>query len=83
MTRYPAEFKRAIQEKMLPPHNVSVSSLSKTLGIPTSTLSDWRKNALAAKKNHSPGKTQHQKKTPPQKTGQDLLQATIKVTIKI
>ncbi|MBI6550285.1 transposase [Xenorhabdus lircayensis] len=48
MTRYSLGRKRAIQEKMLPPHNVSVSSLAKTEGISKSTLYRWIKEVLAS-----------------------------------
>lgn len=42
--RYSAEFKEAIVKKMMPPHPVSVSQLSRDTGISDVTLYKWRKD---------------------------------------
>jgi len=42
--RYSAEFKEAIVKKMMPPHPVSVSQLSRDTGVSDVTLYKWRKD---------------------------------------
>ena len=44
--KYPSQLKEQVIGKMMPPKNVSVSSLSKEYGIPEGTLYAWRKVAL-------------------------------------
>lgn len=65
MKHYSPGQKRDTQEKMLPPHNVSISFLAKTNGIPKSTLYDWRKKSR---------KATYQYKTLSDKSTQKLLQ---------
>ena len=42
--RYSEEFKEAIIKKMMPPHPVSVSQLSRDSGVSDVTLYNWRKH---------------------------------------
>jgi transposase-like protein len=42
-TRYSEEFKEAVIKKMMPPHPVSVSQLSRDTGVSDVTLYKWRK----------------------------------------
>jgi transposase len=42
--RYSLEFKEAIIQKMMPPHPVSVSQLSRDTGVSDVTLYKWRKD---------------------------------------
>ncbi|MFC4711151.1 SEC-C metal-binding domain-containing protein [Enterococcus eurekensis] len=44
--RYSAAFKQEIVDKMLPPNNISVASLSQEFQISASTLYSWRKKAI-------------------------------------
>ena len=41
-TKYSEEFKASIIARLLPPHNASVSEVSKETGIPKDTLYTWR-----------------------------------------
>jgi transposase-like protein len=45
MTRYSAERKQAVIEKMMPPHNRPIPELAKEYGISDVTLYNWRKEA--------------------------------------
>ena len=45
MKTYSPERKAAVLARMLPPHNQSVSQLSRQEGIPTKTLYHWRSEA--------------------------------------
>lgn len=44
---YPKERKEAVLKKMLPPHNKTISEISKEEGISEGTLFNWRKAARA------------------------------------
>ena len=45
MSRYSEERKMAVLDKMLPPHNMSVSQVSTQEGISVAALYNWRKQA--------------------------------------
>ena len=45
MSRYSEERKMAVLDKMLPPHNLSVSKVSEQEGISVAALYNWRKQA--------------------------------------
>ena len=45
MTKYSSERKAAILKKLLPPHNLTVSEVSKQEGISASALYNWRSQA--------------------------------------
>ena len=45
MKHYPDERKQAVLAKMLPPHNMTVSSVAQAEGISEQTLYNWRKQA--------------------------------------
>lgn len=47
MSRYGAEFKKAVIERLMPPSNESVASLAKEMGLGESTLYLWKKQAKA------------------------------------
>ncbi|MDC9597480.1 transposase [Xenorhabdus anantnagensis] len=83
MPRYPAEFKRAIQEKIISPRSVSISLLAKTLGISKNTLYRWLREAMEMT-NKCPGeKIKLLEQTMSPKSTQKLLQVTITTVIKI
>jgi len=52
--RYTKEMKEVIVQRMMPPNNEKVSSISKELGITEATLYKWRKEARM-KGNATPG----------------------------
>ncbi|MDC9613194.1 hypothetical protein PSI19_04700 [Xenorhabdus khoisanae] len=86
MKPYPLERKQAIQEKMLPPHNISISFLAKTEGVSRNTLRRWFKEALDSIIIQHPKKIKkqdkastHKGKALPEKDSQELLQVIIKV----
>ncbi|KLU15929.1 MULTISPECIES: transposase [Xenorhabdus] len=86
MKRYSPEKKRAMQKKMLPPYNISISSLAKSEGISKSTLIRWRKEALTQIKIQHLQNEQtliYRDKTPSEKNIHEGLQFTIKTIIKI
>lgn len=45
MARYSKEFKFTIIQRMMPPNNESVESISRETGIPEGTLYSWKKTA--------------------------------------
>mgnify|MGYP003439272171 FL=1 len=47
MNRYSPERKAAVLKKLLPPHSLSVTELSRQEGISDVTLYTWRKQAIA------------------------------------
>ncbi|OTA16868.1 transposase [Xenorhabdus vietnamensis] len=83
MPRYPTEFKRAIQEKIISPRSVSISFLAKTLGISKSTLYRWLREAMEMTNKFPREKIKHPEQTMSLKSTQELLQITITTVIKI
>jgi transposase len=53
MNRYSSERKAAVLKKLLPPHSLSVSELSRLEGIPDMTLYTWRRQAKVGGKEVS------------------------------
>jgi len=47
MAKYSEEFKYSIMMKMMPPHNQSISVISRETGLSEATLHQWRKKARA------------------------------------
>ena len=45
MSRYSAERKESVIQKMMPPHNIPIPRLAEETGIPDVTLYNWRKQA--------------------------------------
>ena len=45
MKHYSSEQKEAVIQKMMPPINTSISTLSEEIGITESTLYNWRNQA--------------------------------------
>jgi transposase-like protein len=45
MTRYSAERKESVMQKMMPPHNIPIPRLAEETGISDVTLYNWRKQA--------------------------------------
>lgn len=66
MTRYSEEQKSAIMEKLLPPNNMSVTALSREVGIPIGTLYTWldkaRQQGICVPKKSKPNHWSAEKK---------------------